>query len=111
MAVIGNPSLRDANVGSNFSYKCRVVHFLNDPADVGANISFSGPNIHTNRLHIGDIVMSDRLTFERTLEIRPLSARDAGDYHCTGTILSATRSPLVTAQTKSVSHNIIIYSE
>ena len=111
MAVISNPSSRQPNVGSNFSYECHLVHFLSDPADVGADISISRPNIHPNRLHIGDIVTSDRITFERTLEIRPVSAGDAGNYHCTGTILSSIKNPLVTAQTKSLSHNITIYSE
>ena len=110
--LVGSTSSREPSIGSNFSYECRVVHFLSDPADVGVDISISGPNVQENsdRVHIGNISVSG-ISFERTLEIRPLSAGDTGNYHCTGTVLSATRNPLVIGQTEMRSDTITVYSE
>ena len=89
-----------------------MAYLLGSREDVGADISISGPNVQENsdRVLIGNISVSG-ISFERTLEIRPLSAGDTGNYHCTGTVLSATRNPLVIGQTEMRSDAITVYSE
>ena len=111
--LVVDPSSRNPYIGLNFSYTCRVVYLLGSLEDVDADVFISAPSVleNSDRVHIDNVSIRG-IAFERTLEISPISARDAGNYICTGTVMSATHNPLVTGCTNTtLSQNITIFSE
>ena len=97
-------------VGLNVSYVCSTLfpNTLNN--DLAGNVDILRPDntpIQEGSGRVGvSMVTRSRNDYERTVSFSPVSASDAGNYRCTGTISSAVPNPLVingTSRDKQVS--------
>ena len=102
-------------VGLNVSYLCSTLFTRTLDDDLSGDVVIFGPD--NTPIQEGDervrtsTVTKFRNDYERTVYFSPLSASDAGDYRCTGTISSAVLNDLVTNGTSRLQQSITVLSE